>query len=130
MEIRPVTNSATLPSHLTADKPAGAASVVAHAAQQTSTPAQTTNPVQQPASVPSQSQLKQAVEDINKTMAALSRDVVFSIDNDTDRTVVKVVDQHTKEVIRQIPSEETLEIAKEITRVLDKVQGLIIKQKA
>ncbi|HEX7633662.1 MAG TPA: flagellar protein FlaG, partial [Noviherbaspirillum sp.] len=45
---------------------------------------------------------------------------------DTDRPVVKVVDQQTKTVIRQIPTEETLEIAK----ALDRVQGLLIRQKA
>lgn len=130
MDIRPVTNSASPPSQLTADRQAGTASVVAHAAAQTSTPLETANPVQQPAAVPNQSQLKQAVENINKTIAAFSRDVEFSIDSDTDRTVVKVIDQNTKEVIRQIPSQETLEIAKAITHVIDKVQGLLIKQKA
>ena len=40
--------------------------------------------------------------------------------------IVKVMDNATKEVIRQIPSVEMLAIAK----ALDKIQGLLIKQKA
>ncbi|MFC6521248.1 flagellar protein FlaG [Undibacterium arcticum] len=40
--------------------------------------------------------------------------------------MVKVVDQRTQEVIRQMPSPEALEIAK----ALDKMQGLLIRQKA
>lgn len=130
MEIRPLTNSAASPSPVLTDRQSGAASVVAHAAQSAYAPAETYNPVQQPASVPSQAQLKQVVENINKALSTLSRDVVFSIDDSTDRPVVKVVDQNTKEVIRQIPTEETLEISKELTQALDKVQGLLIKQKA
>ncbi|MFD2272939.1 flagellar protein FlaG [Undibacterium arcticum] len=39
--------------------------------------------------------------------------------------MVKVVDQRTQEVIRQMPSPEALEIAK----ALDKMQGLLIRQK-
>ncbi len=50
----------------------------------------------------------------------------FSIDEESHRTVVKVVDQQTKELIRQMPSVEALEIAK----ALDRVQGLLINQKA
>lgn len=82
--------------------------------------------VQQPGSVPNMEQVKQAVQEINKAMKSLSQDLEFSIDEDSDRTVVKVVDQQTKEVIRQVPSKEALEIA----RALDKVQGLLIRQQA
>lgn len=74
----------------------------------------------------SPAKLKEAVENINKSLKALSQDLEFSIDQDSNRTVVKVVDQSTKEVIRQIPSDEALEIAK----ALDTVKGLLIKQKA
>ena len=52
--------------------------------------------------------------------------VEFTIDEDSHRTVVKVVDQETKELIRQMPSAEALEISK----ALDRVQGLLINQKA
>ena len=39
---------------------------------------------------------------------------------------MKVVDASTDEVIRQIPSEEIISIAK----ALDKLQGLLVEQKA
>lgn len=68
----------------------------------------------------------QAVEKINTAVQAVSQKLEFSIDKDTDSFIVKVVDKETKEVIRQIPSEELLNIAK----ALDKLQGLLIKDKA
>lgn len=73
-------------------------------------------------------QLKQAVDMANKVIQALSNssDLKFDVDKDSGERVVKVIDQATKEVIRQIPSEEMLSIA----RSLDKLQGLLIKQKA
>jgi flagellar protein FlaG len=83
-------------------------------------------PIEQAAALPSEAQLKDAVSNINKSLQALSQDLVFSIDSDSNRTIVKVVDQKTNEVIRQIPSPEALEIAK----ALDTVQGLLIKQTA
>ncbi len=48
------------------------------------------------------------------------------MDDSTGKTVIKVVDSSTNELIRQIPSEEMLEIA----RALDRLQGLLIRQKA
>ncbi len=71
-------------------------------------------------------QVNQAVKNINKSLQTLSQDLEFSVDNDSQRTVIKVIDQRTKEVIRQIPSQEVLEIAK----TLDNVKGLLIKQEA
>lgn len=70
--------------------------------------------------------LDDALKHINKSMQALGQNLEFSVDADTDRTVVKVIDQDTKEVIRQMPTAEALEIAK----ALDRVQGLMIRQKA
>jgi flagellar protein FlaG len=76
--------------------------------------------------LPSLDQVKRAVQDINKALQALSQSVEFSVDEESAHTIVRVVDQNTKEIIRQMPSQETLEIA----RALDKVQGLLIRQKA
>lgn len=67
-----------------------------------------------------------AVHNINKTMQAMSQKLEFSIDTDSKRPIVKVVDQETNEVIRQMPTAEALEIAK----ALDRVRGLLIRQKA
>lgn len=71
-------------------------------------------------------ELNSAVNTTNKFMMALSQNLQFSIDKDTSRVVVKLMDVSTKEVIRQIPSEEMLTIAK----ALDKLQGLLIRDKA
>lgn len=70
--------------------------------------------------------LKQATEMINKVIQSLSRNIEFTVDEETKENVVKVMDTETGELIRQMPSEETLAIAK----ALDKFQGLIIQQKA
>lgn len=89
-------------------------------------PVQTVDAVQRSAPAPSMDQVKQAVEDINKSMQSLSQGLEFSIDADSKQTIVKVIDPQTKEVIRQMPSQEALEIAK----TLDQVLGKLIREKA
>lgn len=81
------------------------------------------SPLQQP----SPEQLKNAVDVINLVMKHSNNNLQFSVDNDTNRTVVKMVDTETGELIRQFPSEETLAISREIDRFQ---QGLLLKQKA
>jgi flagellar protein FlaG len=71
-------------------------------------------------------EVESAVAKANKVVQATARDIEFTVDDQTDRTVVKVVDRATKEVIRQIPSEEMLRIA----QALDHLQGLLVKQQA
>lgn len=108
----------TMPDNVQANAAAGAsASPVAPASAQA---------VQQPASVPKPQEVKESVEKINKTVQALARNLQFTVDESTRMNVVKVVDVETKDVIRQIPSEEVLAIAK----ALDKLQGLLFKEKA
>ncbi len=75
---------------------------------------------------PSVAEVKKAVSDINKTIQAMSQNLEFSVDTDTDEVIVKVIDQQTRQVLRQIPSVEAIEIAKS----LDKLQGLLIRQQA
>lgn len=59
-------------------------------------------------------QLNKAVEDANKMAQSFNRQLNFSIDATTARTVVKVVDAASGEVVRQIPSEEMLKLAADI----------------
>ena len=75
---------------------------------------------------PSMAEITQALSDVQAVIQPMARDLLFSIDNDTGKTVVKVVDSVTEKVIRQIPSEELIAIAK----ALDKFQGLLLKQEA
>ena len=89
-------------------------------------PVQTVDAVQRSAPAPSMDQVKQAVQDINKSMQSLKQGLEFSIDADSKQTIIKVIDPETKEVIRQMPSQEALEIAK----ALDQVLGKLIKEKA
>lgn len=69
--------------------------------------------------------VEQAAESINKVIQALARNLEFSVDQETGITVVKVMDTQTNEVIRQIPGEEAIAIA----RALDKLQGLIVRER-
>ena len=71
-------------------------------------------------------ELKRAVDAINQLLKPVNSNIEFSIDQDSGRTLVKVVDTETNTVIRQTPSREVLAIAKE----LDKLQGLLIREKA
>jgi flagellar protein FlaG len=71
-------------------------------------------------------QVETAVSQISDFVQNFQRDLLFSIDKDSDRLVVKVVDSETQEVIRQIPSEETLRIAKN----LDSPESVIFKEQA
>ena len=75
---------------------------------------------------PDRETLLQAVQEVRNAIKPVAQDLRFSIDDDTGRTVVKVVDSTTDEVIRQIPSKELLAISK----ALDKLQGVLIKQEA
>lgn len=70
---------------------------------------------------PSLDQVKQAVESINQSMKSLTQGLEFSIDQESDRVIVKVIVPETKEVIRQIPSEETLAIAKSLDHLIGKL---------
>jgi flagellar protein FlaG len=75
---------------------------------------------------PTPDDLQAVVEKIQKFVSEAASDIKFSIDEDSGRTVVKVIDRETQDVIRQIPSQEMLDLAK----ALDKLQGLLLKQKA
>lgn len=71
-------------------------------------------------------ELKMALEEANRMVQSHGGSLEFSVDQQTRKTVVRIVDTSTNELIRQIPSEEMLAIA----RSLDKLQGLLLKQRA
>ncbi len=74
------------------------------------------------------SEVKDSVAKINKAIQAQAAGsgLEFSVDEETGINLVKVMDIQTKEVIRQIPSEEAVHIA----QALDKLQGLLVREKA
>ncbi len=76
---------------------------------------------------PQPDQVRQAVESLRQLVEAKAPNrLAFSVDEGTGRTVVTISDAETGETIRQIPSEKMLEIA----RALDKMQGMLLQQKA
>ena len=93
---------------------------------------QATRPEVQLQAPPSQPPPERAkIEQIVKALTQLvdtivSNNLNFSIDDSTGKTIVRVTDGETGELIRQIPSEEMLAIAQS----LDKMQGLLLRQKA
>lgn len=124
MQIGSINNAAPVVTRA-AEQPAAQASAAALPAQAAAA-VQTEAAVTQAAAVPSTEQLQEAIKSINRTLKGVNQDLEFSIDSDTRRTILKVVDQQTGEVIRQLPSEEALEIAK----ALDRLQGLLLSDKA
>jgi len=70
--------------------------------------------------------INKAVEKLNDFVNGTNTNVVFSVDQDTNLQVIKVTERGTDKVIRQIPSQEALQIAK----VIDKLQGLLVQDKA
>ena len=84
------------------------------------------NGEQKPAEVMDKATLTGAVQKLNDYVAPALQTIQFSIDDDTDRIVVKVVDTETQEVLRQIPNEEVMAISK----TLDNLRGLVIRQTA
>jgi flagellar protein FlaG len=107
-----------LPERQTVNRASAAEHRPAQSAQDTST----TSAVSQ--SKPEE--LDQAVKAVNDFVKPFNNALNFSVDQESQTTVVKVIDQSTKEVIRQIPSEEMLALAK----ALDTMKGLLIQQKA
>jgi flagellar protein FlaG len=61
-----------------------------------------------------QEDLQKAISDLNKYVQNVQRDLQFTVDDASGRTVIKVIDSESKETIRQIPAEEMLQIARSI----------------
>lgn len=99
---------------------------VAVGSPKTAAPIQTVDAVKPAAAVTDTEQLDDAIKSINKAIEMQAQGVEFTVDPDSNRTVVKIIDQQTQQVLRQMPSKEALEIAKD----LDKMQGLLLRQKA
>jgi flagellar protein FlaG len=65
-----------------------------------------------------------AVNKLNEYVAPALQTIEFSLDQESERMIVKVVDTATQKVLRQIPNEEVLAMSK----TLDKLKGLVIRQ--
>jgi flagellar protein FlaG len=58
-----------------------------------------------------QDKLKMAVQEIEKFVQSVKRNLEFSIDEPSGQVVVKVIASESGEVVRQIPNEEVLKLA-------------------
>lgn len=69
--------------------------------------------------------LDEAVKKVSDFLSAQNRDLLFNIDEQTQRTVVTVKESSSGEVIRQIPSEEVLKLADRIQELQQDVGNSI-----
>jgi len=58
--------------------------------------------------------LKMAVQEIEKFVQSVKRNLEFSIDESTGKVIVKVIASESGEVIRQIPSAEAMKLAESL----------------
>ncbi len=59
----------------------------------------------------SPAELRDVVNELNDQIQAVQRDLSFTMDEGSGKTVIKVMDSDSGEIIRQIPSEEMVAIA-------------------
>jgi flagellar protein FlaG len=88
---------------------------------------ETVDAVKAKEAAPSKKDVEEAVAKLNKSVQSRAQGLEFSIDDDSNRTIIKVIDQTTKEVLRQIPTPEALQIAKSIDA---HAGGLLVDQEA
>lgn len=73
-----------------------------------------------------QEKLKMAVQEIEKFVQSVKRNLEFSIDEPSGQVVVKVIASDSGEVVRQIPNEEVLKLANS----LNNASSLLFSAKA
>lgn len=77
--------------------------------------------------------IESAVSEINDFVQTKNRQLSFSIDEESERAVVKVTDSESGDVIRQIPSEEVLALSeriKELDTDVGKAVGVLFNKQA
>lgn len=68
-------------------------------------------------------EVENVVSDLNGMVQNLQRDLLFSVDEKSGDTFVKVLDKETEEVIREIPSKEI----RELKARMEETAGIIFK---
>ncbi|GAA0857147.1 flagellar protein FlaG [Aliiglaciecola litoralis] len=69
--------------------------------------------------------IEKAVSEISDFLQATNRQLSFSVDEKSERQVVKVTDSESGEVIRQIPSEEVLALSERIKELQSDVGNVV-----
>ena len=68
--------------------------------------------------------LQEVVDNVSDYVQNVQRQLSFSVEKESGKTVIRVVDSATDELIRQIPTEEFLELAK----ALEKAKGILLRE--
>ena len=87
-------------------------------------------PQPQPQQAVSAEELQKVVEQLNDHVQMVQRDLQFSVDDASGKTVIRVVNSETAELVRQIPSEEVLQISRSLKEQVDGITGLIVQTSA
>jgi flagellar protein FlaG len=74
--------------------------------------------------------LRAAVAQLNESVQQIQRDLLFSVDDSSGRTIVRVVNSETDEVVRQMPTEEVLRISRNLKDQVGDITGMIFKTSA
>jgi flagellar protein FlaG len=82
--------------------------------------------VQPLAAQPTMEQVTEAIKKVQEAISPVAQDLQFSVDKDNGTIIIKLLDTKTQTVLKQIPTEQALDISK----ALDKLQGLLIKHQA
>lgn len=59
-------------------------------------------------------EMKEAVSKLNQYVQKTQRNLDFSLDEDSGKTVIRVYDRQSEQLVRQIPDEVALELAKKL----------------
>lgn len=60
---------------------------------------------------------------VNVQLEKMGIDMAFTVDENTQSSVIKVIDKTTDEIIKQFPSEDSLRVMKNIQEYLNSVQN-------
>lgn len=77
----------------------------------------------------SEEEVKEALEVVSTYIKNAFKDVAFSNDTNSGKTVIKVTDKETQELISQFPSDKILSMAKKIKSLhqeIEAVSGLLV----
>ncbi len=72
------------------------------------------------------SEIDRAVSRLKDYVQSLNRELQFTVDEESGKTVVKIIDGQSKEVVRQIPSDVLLQLANDMSAA----KGLLLKEEA
>lgn len=99
------------PSSETRPAPDGMAAPAAPLESGKPLPQSAQEPREQPSAPAVEQDLSGIVESLNDYLQSVERDLMFSVDENSGRTVITVMDRQSQEVIRQIPPEAAVALA-------------------